>query len=235
VRSHCGEMATYFNLHAPTSEYLLADGSKSAPGQKAERKIVRCTLNPEHIDSNQRISPAFFQVEHNRRNEMIIWSWGNGYIVHQTLLAEFKAQGFSGYQTRPAAVRFRDHSISLEYREFIVIGWAGVARPESGIRLVKSCPSCHMKRYSPISDFDRLIDWQQWTGEDFFMVWPLPLFTLITERVANWLLSHKIKSYALGGIQDLDPLVLKAGFGPGRLSDYLPEELAIKYGNPLDL
>ena len=114
-------------------------------------------------------------------------------------------------------------------------GWAGMARPESGIRLVKNCPSCLMKRYSAISDYGNLVDWTQWTGDDFFIVWPMPLYTFVSDRFAQWLQVRRVKSFWLMGSEDRARLIGKSGFGPGRLSDYLPEDLAIKYGRPLGL
>lgn len=228
-------MTTYFNLRGPFSEHLLADGSQSAPGVKAQKEIIRCIVNREHIDRRRRVSPLFLQVKHDRRDEEMIWSWGDGYVVHEQLLAEFEQQGFKGYRTGPATVQFGDGSISDLYREFIVTGWAGVAPPESGIRVVESCPGCYWKRYSPIANYEKLIDWSQWTGDDFFIVWPMPLLTLITSRVAQWLLSHNVKSFHLQGFEDRPPLITSLGFTVGKLSEFLPEDLAIKYGGPLGI
>src|SRR6266536_1266524 len=182
-------MITYFNLHRPESERLLGDCSEAAPGLEAQTEILPCPITKEHVGGSRRISPLYVQVKHDRRDDLMIWCWGPGCVVHEQLLGDFAQQGFTGYQIRPATVRFRDGSTSIDYRELIVTGWAGMAAPESGIRVVKSCPACHWKTYSAFNDIERLIDWTQWTGDDFFIVWPLPLFTLITERVAQFLLS----------------------------------------------
>jgi hypothetical protein len=152
-----------------------------------------------------------------------------------TTLAGFEQQGFTGYQVKPATVRSRDGSESTEYREFIVTGWAGVASSESGVQADNSCPGCHWKHYSGIANPEKLIDWSQWTGDDFFIVWPMPLYKLVTGRVADWLQSHKVKSFWLRGLESPGPRIGERGFTPGRLSNYLPEDLAIKYGRPLGL
>lgn len=229
-------MITYFEMRPPDSESLLADAGKQASGLKAQFEIAKCPITKEHVDSRKRISQLFLQVKHNYRDEMLIWPWiPNRYVVHEKLLLEFEREGFTGYRTKPAAVCFRDGSISSEYHEFIVVGWAGMASAESGIKLIKSCSGCHTNKYSSSNNVEAIIDWKQWTGDDFFLVWPIPLSTLITERVAKWLLQNKIKSFALGGLQDVTPAVAKFGFSPGRLSDYFPEDLAIKYGRPLGL
>jgi hypothetical protein len=44
-----------------------------------------------------------------------------------------------------------------------------------------------------------------------------------------------VKSYRLRGLDDFDQPVGVNGFTVGRLSNYIPEDLAIKYGRPLDL
>jgi hypothetical protein len=164
--------------------------------------------------------------------------WGAGVSVHQSLVEEFAKEGFTGYRLKPALVRFRDGSTSDEYHEFVVTGWAGMASPESGIKLLESCPACQWKKYSAIANFKKVIDWSQWTGDDFFIVWPMGWRLLCTERVAQWLVAHKVKSFSLAeGFADITryPSIAKLGYTGGRLTNYLPEDLAIKYGKPLGL
>jgi hypothetical protein len=182
--------------------------------------------------------PDEFEVKHNRAEEEIIWSWLSGFVVHEKVLEGFNREGFTGYRVNPAKVRFRDGSISTEYREFIVTGWAGIATPQSGVRLLKSCSACPRKEYSGVTNFEDVIDWSQWTGEDFFIAWPMATRKLVSNRVAEWLLSRKVKSVRLEkGFAELERQVIlqKFGFRTGRLSDYLPDDLAIKYGRPLGL
>jgi len=139
----------------------------------------------------------------------------------------------TGFRLKPVTVRFRDGHLSSEYYHLVVVGWAGIARSESGIRLIESCPHCLNKQYSPLVDGTKLIDWDQWTGEDFFMVWPLPNYTLITPRVAELLEKKHVKSYTLQ-----HPVRDDWGerrFAVGRLSAHLPDDLARKYGEPLGL
>ena len=164
--------------------------------------------------------------------------WGAGVAVHERLLEKFAKEGFTGYRLKPALVRFRDGPTSDEYHEFVVTGWAGMASPESGIKLLESCPGCQWKKYSAITNFDKVLDWSQWTGEDFFIVWPMAGFSLCTEDVAKWLLAHKVKSCRLEegfSIISRRPILARLGYTGGRLTDYFPDDLAIKYGKPLGL
>ncbi|MGA8087633.1 MAG: hypothetical protein WCA10_10020 [Terracidiphilus sp.] len=225
-------MMPFFNLTYPHSQGLLADNNKS----QGERERIPCPITTKHWDGHRRISPLYLEVKHNRRDELMIWGAGLG--IHEQILGEFKKEGFTGYRVAPASVRFRDGSISTEYQELIVTGWAGMASPESGLRLTMSCPACHYKEYSPITNYDKVIDWNQWTGDDFFVVHPIEWYKLCTERVAQWLLARKVKTFRLEeGFAERarDSLVSKFGFSSGRLTNYLPEDLAIKYGKPLGL
>jgi hypothetical protein len=221
------DMITYFNLHRPESERLLADDSE---GSRCIEKLP-CPISHEHVDGLRRVSDLALEVKHDSRDEKIVWRWIEGCVVHESLVAEFRKGGLTGYRLRPSTVRFRDGGISKDYQELIITGWAGIARPESGIRVTKRCPRCQWKKYSSLRDVERLIDWSQWSGGDFFIVWPLPGFILITERVAELLLSLDIKSFQLRGLQEIGSF----GFTVARLSDFMPEDLAIKYGRPLGL
>jgi len=165
----------------------------------------------------------------------MIWGWTGGCAVHESLLAEYEQEGFTGYRTKPATILFRDGQESNEYREFIVTGWAGVASRESGVQLLEECPGCFRRQYSAIKDYDRLIDWDQWTGEDFFIVWPMPRFALVTKRVSAWLKRRKVKSFSLSRLEDIPDIVANLGFTVVSLSESIPEDLAIKYGGPLGL
>lgn len=222
-----GLMVTYFNLHWPDSERLMGDSES-----EIKREHKACPLTSEHLDGSRRVSSLALKLKHNLRSETMIWCWVEGLVIHERLLEGFKQQGFTGYRTRPATVRFRDGQLSNEYQEFTVTGWAGVATAESGVRVSKSCPVCHWKKYTGITNYEKLIDWSQWTGDDFFIVWPLPRFMLITERVAQWILSRDVKSFSLKGLDDFDRPVGASGFTVGRLSNFMPEDLAIEYGRP---
>jgi hypothetical protein len=184
----------------------------------------------------RRIGPLHHFVSHNKRDEPIIW--GFEIAVHASLIERFEREGFTGFRTQPAFVTFRDGATSDEYCEFNITGWAGVVRQESGMRMIASCPDCKWKNYGPITDFDQVIDWEQWTEEDFFVVWPLVGQRLCAERVANFLKSSGIKNLRIGlGFSLLQerPNSLHFGIPRGALSEYLPKDLAIKYGEPLGL
>ena len=158
-----------------------------------------------------------------------------GLVFHSSVVEEFEKRGITGYRLKPAKVRFRNGSVSNEYSGLVVTGWAGVAPAESGIELLEGC-ECGYKKYSSLKHPEHLIDWAQWTGEDFFMVWPLPNYLMITKRVAEALSELKVKSYSLESMLSPPPSCGRDwGFSAGALSEYLPYDVAVKYGTPLGL
>lgn len=226
------EPIPFFQFEGCYSGDLPVDSSK----QHGQWRHEPCPIGGSHKARGYRLGELHHYLRHNRRNEHI--TWGGDVAIHASVLEEFAKEGFTGFRTKPAKVTFLDGMTSDEYREFIVTGWAGVARPESGMRLLDSCPGCLWKDYGPIRDFSRVIDWDQWTGEDFFIVWPLTRHRLCTERVSKWLKGSGIRSFRLGrGFELLEKKKDSLNFGipRGPLSQYLPEDLAIKYGRPLGL
>ena len=195
-----------------------------------------CPSSPEHKASRRRIGPLHHFVKHDKRDEQIIW--GLGVAIHERVIEQFQREGFTGFRTKPAKVTFRDGETSDEYLEFIVTGWAGVASSQSGVQVVATCPGCKWKNYSAIDDFEKVIDWDQWTGEDFFIVWPFSGHRFCTERTANWLRASGLKSFSIENPFERERrkrFVMDGGFPRGPLSEALPEDLAIKYGRPLGL
>lgn len=141
-------MPTYFRLSSPEDDRLLADRMKGTSPPETESRL--CPIAPtEHCDGTRRISDLALQVRHNDNQRLMIWSWLSECLVHEKLLAKFDGIGLNGYRTRLASLRFRDGQTAAEYRELIVTGWGGVARPESGIRVMKDCRACRWKKYTP--------------------------------------------------------------------------------------
>ena len=180
-----------FKLEWPESPDLTGCAVKGGADKK---EWLACPLNPQRPaglrhNCGRRIwsESLLVEVKHNKRVQTLIRTWGCDVVIHESLATEFERHGITGYRMQPAAVRFRDGSLCHNYKERIATGWAGVARAESGIHVAEDCPACFWKHYTPLQDPEQLIDWSQWTGEDFFRVWPLPNFVLITKRVVELL------------------------------------------------
>ncbi len=220
----------YYFIEPVYSDRFYGDGNESY----SQRETIPCPITREHLDGSRRVGPLHMRLHHNDRREWIIWSVA-GLVIHQDILEDFEKAQFTGFLTQPATVQFKDGTMSHDYREFIVTGWAGIARPESGIKVCVDCSACHWKTYTGIKSPEQLVDWRQWTGDDFFMVWPLPLHILVTERAANWFKSKKSRRYQVRGPGDRGHLARTTGFAVARLSNFMPVDLAVKYGRPLGL
>ena len=112
-------------------------------------------------------------------------------------------------------------------------GWGGVAPPESGIRLVEKCEGCGYLRYSGCENSERLIDVSQWDGSDFFIVWPLTGFIMVTDRVAKLIQENRLRGVVLKATGKLT--FHTGGFTPGRLSYWMPEARARQLGRDLGI
>jgi hypothetical protein len=225
-------MISFYQIQRSPKYELHGDWGGSAK----QFKYTACPKEGAHKLRGRRTVQLHYAVKHNDRNEHIIW--GMEVVVHASVAEKLTQEGFTGFRAEPAQVTFLDGVTSDEYRVFTVTGWAGVVRPESGMRLLDSCPDCLWKDYGPITDFSQVIDWDQWTGEDFFIVWPLIGHRLCSERAAKWLEASGIRSFCLGRgfeLLEKDKRSLCFGIPRGPLSEYLPEDLAIKYGRPLGL
>jgi hypothetical protein len=223
-------MVEYFRLDGPLDSLLQASNKSEAPSEESVCPISGGGAPHRLL---RRVSTLELEVKHAHRDHWLISSEFEGLVIHERLAEEFDRRGFTGSRLRPATVRFQDGYLSEDYSELVVTGWAGVAPPESGIELKEACDGCGLKQYSPLKDPRKLIDWKQWTGEDFFIVWPLPKHIMITRRVADALEELKVKSYRLEnmvtGAGDV------SGYTVGSLSGFLPKELAVRYGTPLGL
>jgi hypothetical protein len=236
-----GQSSDFYLLRDPGSDRLQAvpeDGW--GPGGANPSLCIagghpRCVTPPgdAYLDA-----VANVRVSHNKRDADLIWTWPvrQFIIAHDRFVARMQAEGFSGYSLRPATVRFRDGFLSDEYKRLLITAWGGLARPESGVRLQQACPSCLFKSYSPLSDPGELIDRNQWSGEDFFVVWPMPYFIFVTGRLAAFLRSSGLKSFRLQAlVKDAGPPFGRSGFGVGSLGENMPMQLALKYGGPLGI
>jgi hypothetical protein len=221
-------MTEHYCLLPPESESLRASHDEAAPYELILASA--CALNPEHKRWRPASSLAL-QIKHNKLDQGLIFSWVGQLVMLNQLAEELSKQDIGGFRLRPATVRFRDGQLSHDYSELVVTGWAGVARPESGVCVTFACTGCSYKEYSGFDDASLVIDWDQWTRDDFFIVWPLPAIRLVTSRVADFLKQHQIKGYSLSTLDDYTG----GGFTPGRLSDFMPADLAAKYGRPLGI
>ena len=211
-----------------------AHNAEWVDGEIETEKII-CPVNAGHQRGGKRLANLSVALR-GRGIEDFVWTWLSECLLQDRVLQLFQRSGFTGYEVKPAKVQFK-HAAEHEpprLSELIVTGWAGMASGESGIKLTKECRSCGLLRYSRCDNPGKLIEVSQWDGSDFFMVWPLPKFIFVTERVVQAIRDSRLTGAVLERQANMS-FGMSPGFGPGRLSYWMPEDRARKLGAALGI
>jgi hypothetical protein len=217
-----------------------------------ETKAVRyepfgtCPANPKHRTLGRRLTPLAIALKDEPQDFMTTNGWPSACIVSDRVRAIFAEHCVTGFEllqveTRYTAKRSGKQRVPPRMWELLVTGWGGVAPPESGVvRLPEhNCAGCGMLRYSAITDASRFVDERQWDGSDVFLVWPSPHRFFLSSRVAEIIRRHGFTGCVLRGLRELAEEargpVLRLGFGPLRLSRYMPAERAKLLGAEHDI
>ena len=197
---------------------------------------VSCPLDPGHQRAGKRTSPLSVILNSNsNRHANILWTWQGECLVTNRVAELLRSKGLSGYALNPVKARYRDaQQIAPALNELVVKGWGGIAPMESGIRQLKSCSACGLLEYSCFTDGDRLIPVNDWDGSDFFMVWPLPRYIFVTDRVAEAIRERSFSDMRLQRPADLQ-CPANSTLSPGRLSYWMPKDDAARLGGDLDI
>jgi len=219
----------FWHLAHPDS---TARNAEWVDGEMETEKVI-CAVEKGHRRGGKRLTNLSI-VLRGEGVEDFVWTWYSECLLQDHVLNLFRRSGFTGFEVKPVEARFRRPSEQEPPRlwELIVTGWGGMAPSESGIRLIEHCPSCGLLHYSAGTNPKRLIDVSQWDGNDFFMVWPLPGFMFVTDRVARVIRENRLGGAVLRQPGELD---LSGGFGPGRLSYWMPEQRARELGGSLGI
>jgi hypothetical protein len=219
----------FWCLRGSDSSARLADWAKD----EVDTEKIICPIYPGHQRQGRRLSDLSLVLPRHTVEDFV-WQWGSGCLIQDRVLELFKGSGFTGFEVKSARARFkRPNGWPPRLWEFVVTGWAGMAACESGIRLANSCEACGSLDYSACENSGALIDARQWDGSDFFMVWPLPLFIFVTDRVAQLIFDSRLTGAVLKKPEELD--LSGDGFGPGRLSHWMPEKRAHELGDKLGI
>ena len=219
----------FWHLDSPESTVKLAEWSDKMDFEQIDCPVCGLQGPGKRIGNLDIILP-------NRPVDDFVWTWYSECLLQDHVVDLFKAEGFTGYDLRPVNARFRSwRKTPPRLRELVVLGWGGVAPPETGIRRLEYCSACGYSHYSSCSQSEKLIDISQWDGSDIFMVWPLPKYIFVTDRVAEAIRSAGYKGVRLIALEDLQQEFVGDGFSPGRLSHSMPDERAREIGGPLGI
>jgi hypothetical protein len=195
---------------------------------------VRCPVNPGHVFRRKKFGQLWVELPSRALREFE-WTWTSDLFISPHALEVLKENNVTGFETRPlmkAIFRKRSRGEPPPLFELAVTGWGGMGK-SAGVELVEFCPSCRHRVYR-IAEPSRLIDPSAWDGNDFFMVWPLPLFRFVSDRLAQI-----IRRNRLSGVK-LTPAIevaakLSGGASPPPIDDIMPEARALELGEKFDL
>lgn len=236
----------FWHLSSPESVEGTADWDESM-----DLEQISCPVTRTHDRPGKRTTDLNVVLTSSQMTDFV-WTWGSACMIQDRVLQLFRGEGFTGFEVKPMHARMKiraeepdpfDPTPGVTAQEaarvkipilweLVVTGWGGMAPPESGVRLVRSCLVCGMLSYKAFDDGSRLIDEKQWDGSDFFIVWPYPKYVFVTDQVADFVRKHELTGAELHA-----PTTLKsvAGASPGRLSYWMPEPRARELGEPLGI
>jgi hypothetical protein len=210
----------FWKMSRPSSTRELADWDDEV----SLGDPIICPADPGHRGAGQRRSNLSLVLPSQNFKD-IIWTWMSECLLQDHVLELFNKQKFTGFETRPAHAKIPKGSQSVRLHELVITGWGGMAPPSSGIRLIEECKPCGYQVYSIYSNPSLIFDQSKWDGSDFFMVWPLPRYIFVTDRVRQ-----SIVDAGFRGAKFQKPSDLKTGLcdtlSPGRISDWMPLERA---------
>jgi hypothetical protein len=198
-----------------------------------DMETVVCPENSGHQRPGKRLTDLSVKLPGSDVQD-IVWTWYTECLLTDFAMMSFRQAGFTGFDVRPVKAAFaRAKKNPPQLWELVVTGWGGIAPPESGVKLVKECRACGATQYTCPTDTSRLVDHSRWDGSDFFIVWPLPRYICVTDRVAEAVRENGLKGCVLTRPEDLD-------FGggncsPGRLSYWMPPKRARELGEELGI
>ena len=223
--------------------FRLYDAEKNPNAEQAKGVLyedsVTCKKNEGHLRAGKRIGNLIIKLPTSRIRDFV-WTWYSDCIITDKVTALFRQAGFTGYELRQVTVAkiYKYHEekditfingkawgitkITRDRKpipipplwELVVIGKGGDAHPKSGIKIKYECKSCGLIEYT---DFGKglYVDEAQWDGSDFFTIWPLPKFILVTERVKNFVEENKLTNCIFTPIEELIGEGKKGSLSPG--------------------
>jgi len=209
-----------FWLLQPSIQSRLAE---EADDTKYGRII--CPLSEGHTRGGKRIG-ALSMIVNPSDVKDFTFSWSGDILVLPRVIDLFRRFRVSGFEGKRARICYPKEMRTTppDVFELLVTGWGGWAAPAAGLSLVESCPGCGHNVYS-IAEPSRLIDAEAWDGSDLFIVWPLPGFRFVSDRLASILRRERVSGVKLIKASEI-PVDKGAYATPGSLSMHMPENRA---------
>jgi hypothetical protein len=215
--------------------WLLRDPYSSEPLAESEgpSKLIFCEADPGHRRAG-RSRPEKVTIS-TRPTDDFVWTWSNDILLSEPVLQVLLRNRITGFETKSVDVVWSRPTTETPPKlfELVVTGWGGKASPQSGLRIVKYCPSCRHRVYS-VADPRCIIDPAMWDGSDFFMVWPLPGHRFVSDRLAKLIRQARFSGLALIRAADI-PMQPGGTLAPGPLTNWMPQQRALELAKKFDV
>jgi hypothetical protein len=213
-------LARFYLMLEPEGNQCVAEMNGRA---SYEIEKIRCPINPRHA-RGRRNSPLDMVVPCDPPPS-VIFTWMSECLIQESVRVVFESEGLTGFSVLPARATIKKTGADIPVHEMAITGWGGIAPEASGIREVERCPGCGHLHYSKLERPEDLVSQKNWDGSDFFMIWPLPRFRFVTERVVEACRRHSVSGVVFS--QNWPTTGRDStGYSPGRLSYYMPQERA---------
>lgn len=193
-------------------------------------EVVDCPINAGHRRPGKRINNLAVVFSGDESAD-IVWTWESDLIVSNRLVELLRGEQLTGWSIRPVQVVSPSKTATPRW-ELSPHGWGGLALPASGVRLKERCEGCGLLVYGGLTDPSAIVDIERWDHSDMFLVWPLPRFVLCTARLVEAFVRHDVTGVSFKRLAELhvsDPIT------PGRLSYWMPRDLADRHGAGLGI
>jgi hypothetical protein len=140
------------------------------------------------------------------------------------LLKKFISKKFTGYEIKKIKTHFDNYNANkLQFHELVITGTAGDASERSGVYLMDYCKHCRASEFSAPTNLSDLVDEKEWDGSDFFIVWPLTKYIIISSRVAKFLNEENITGGQVTKLENLS-FSKDSSLSPGIPSSFLSHQ-----------
>lgn len=146
-------------------------------------------------------------------------------LVSKGAQEAFVEAGLVGYDLQPVFAAC-DGSEVIGLRRLVVTGWAGLAKPESGVQFLssQSCRACGMAVYSWPVFPELMFNWEQMEYADFVRLWPIPEIIFMSRRAAGVIQAAGLSGAEALSVQSI-ALSLADRVMPDSPSQWFPESM----------
>jgi hypothetical protein len=199
-------------------------------------ETVVCPIHEGHQRAGKRLTELSVRLPKEAAHDEFVWTWSSECLLQDHVVELFRANGLTGFEVKPVSVRLKndDGEVRPKLWELVVVGWAGLTPAQSGIKIVSHCDACGHTVYSSFTTPEKLIDESKWDGSDLFIIWPLPRYIFVTERVVRLAREKNMAGVVVRPVREL-PYRGADTLTPGRLSYVMPEDYARRFGEPLGI